>query len=166
MIHPSLLCYINLYIKSYREGGRTSPTLSQVHISPISSPHKSNFKSTSPSLRGEVDLKLDLWGLEIGLIWTWIKIARGALGSQVLRSRACEAEENLTAKCTECNFKPMSTKRQPSTPSRACEARCTWLTELTLVKSPWSPPLLFVGLNVSTMSQMNDFSIFFLYIYI
>ena len=57
--------------------------------------------------------------------------------SQVLRSRgAAEAEENLTAKvhlvqfhlksaeenltekCTECNFIPMSTRWQPSSPSR------------------------------------------------
>ena len=72
-----------LYIKSYREGGRTSPTLSQVNISQISSPHNSNFKSTSPSLQGEVDLKLDFENLEIVLIWTGVKIALGALGSRV-----------------------------------------------------------------------------------
>ena len=35
---------------------------------------------------------------------TWVKTAQGALCRQVLRSRACEAEENLSAKCTECSF--------------------------------------------------------------
>ena len=37
---------------------------------------------------------------------TWVETAEGALCRQVLRSRACEAEENLSAKCTECSFNP------------------------------------------------------------
>ena len=37
---------------------------------------------------------------------TWVETAQGALCRQVLRSRACEAEENLSAKCTECSFNP------------------------------------------------------------
>ena len=108
---------IKFYIKSYIEGGRTSPTLSQVHISPISSPLLWACEEKWTWNWTYEDLKLDLW--------TWVKIAQGALGSQVLRSQACEAEENLTAKGTKCNCKQMSMKRQPSTPSRACDARCT-----------------------------------------
>ena len=56
---------------------------------------------------------------QVGLSLTWIEIARGALCSQVLRSwGAAKAEENLTAKWTKCNFIPMSTRWQPSSPSR------------------------------------------------
>ena len=86
-----------LYIKSYREGGRTSPTLSQVHISPVSSPHKSNFKSTSPSLRGEVDLKLDLYGLEL-------KLHEVHLAVKFSEAELARLRRTSTAKCTRsCN---------------------------------------------------------------
>ena len=44
--------------------------------------------------------------LEHELWCTWDETARGALCRQVLQSRACEAEENLSAKCTECSFNP------------------------------------------------------------
>ena len=37
---------------------------------------------------------------------TWVENAQSALCRQVLRSRACEVEENLSAKCTECSFNP------------------------------------------------------------
>ena len=103
----------------------------------------SDFKSTSPSLRGEVDLKSERG--------TWVKTTRGALGSQVLRGRACEAEENLTTKCTECSFNPMSMKRVPSTPRPSLRGKVYLaVSELTLGKSLWCSPPLSVRLNVST----------------
>ena len=37
---------------------------------------------------------------------TWVETAQGALCRQVLQSRACEAEENFSAKCTKCIFDP------------------------------------------------------------
>jgi hypothetical protein len=91
-------------------GGRaTSPTLAQVRLSPFSS-------RPSRAQRDEADLKMDFDGLELKLheVHFAVKLSEA------------EAEENLTAKCTECSFNPMSTRRLPSTPSRACEARCTW----------------------------------------
>ena len=44
--------------------------------------------------------------LEHDIGCTWVETAWGALCRQVLRSQACEAEENLSAKCTECSFNP------------------------------------------------------------
>ena len=76
------------------------PTWSQVGLSPTNSARLSQ--------------------LEIGLSPTWDEIAQGALASQVLQSQgAAEAEENLTEKCTKCNFIPMSTKSQPSSLRRS-----------------------------------------------
>ena len=81
---------------------------------------KSIFKSaeSSAARRGR---------LEIGLSRTWVETPQGALYSQVLQSRGtAEADKNLTAKCNERSFNPMATRRLPSTPSRACAARCSW----------------------------------------
>ena len=44
--------------------------------------------------------------LEHELGCTWVETARGNLCTEVLRSRACKAEEKLSAKCTECSFNP------------------------------------------------------------
>ena len=41
---------------------------------------------------------------ELELRCTLVENACGALCRQVLRGRACEAEENLPAKCTDCSF--------------------------------------------------------------
>ena len=83
-------------------------------------PAKSIFKSgeSSAARQGR---------LEVGLNRTWFETAWDALFSRVLQSwGAAEAEENFTAKYTKCSFNPMSMMRLPSTPSQACEARCTW----------------------------------------
>ena len=41
---------------------------------------------------------------ELELRCTLVENACGALCRQVLRGRACKAEENLPAKCTDCSF--------------------------------------------------------------
>ena len=55
------------------------------------------FEYNNPSLLGEVYSKMNLG-------CTWVETAQGALHRQVLWSRACKAEENLSAKPTECSF--------------------------------------------------------------
>ena len=58
-------------------------------------------------LRPHADLKLDLAGLELKLDKVYFAV----------KFSEAKAEENLTAKCTECSFNPMSTRRLPRTPS-------------------------------------------------
>ena len=57
------------------------------------------FEFTDPSLRGEVNSNMHSGVLEL-------KLHEVHFAEKVLRSRACEAEENLSAKCTECSFNP------------------------------------------------------------
>ena len=68
--------------------------------------HRLRFKYT----------RVHVWVNQSELVWrgvlkhelrcTWVETAQGTLCRQVLWSRACEAEENLYAKCTECSFNP------------------------------------------------------------
>ena len=64
-----------------------------------------------------------------------------------------EAEDDLTAKCTVCSFNPMSMRRLPSTPSRACEARCTWQFPSGHWGRVGEDALSTVRLNISTLSS-------------
>ena len=41
---------------------------------------------------------------------TWVETVQGALCRHVLQTQACEAEENFSAKCTECSFNPIDNK--------------------------------------------------------
>ena len=56
-------------------------------------------------------MKLDLAGLKLKLHKVHFVVKFSEAEAQPRRSRgAAEAEENLTAKWTECNFIPMSTR--------------------------------------------------------
>ena len=83
---------------TYKEGGGLH-RLCPVHISPISNPHKSIFKSTSLSL-WEVDLKLTYEDLKLDLYGLELKLHMVHLAVNFSEAQACEAEENLTAKCS------------------------------------------------------------------